>query len=151
MADPQAIETHDTVVLEPNGFYDPSCWPGLDTAPYMQLPPGTRIRQQPIYGTDRQLIAPWDMQRVLRPGTLVIAQCSFVMWNWNNKSVTPSGNEHKYQLKLSRLDVVDYSMCEFESHMPVAATPSSSSYKYVTPPSAPPPQFGPPQKRRKLE
>ncbi|KZS90825.1 hypothetical protein SISNIDRAFT_488117 [Sistotremastrum niveocremeum HHB9708] len=102
-------ETVDNVELALNKTYPLSWWPGIDKNPQFELEEGTRIRQLPFYGTKGELIAPWHMAEVLRPGTVVVAQCSLVMWRFNVNT---------YHVKIRHLDVVDYSFNKPENHTP---------------------------------
>lgn len=157
--------TYTTVVLEADRTYPLSYWPGVEEYVGPFLPDNTVIKQLPFYGTDDQLIAPWDMDRALRPGTLVIVRCSLVMWFWKNRLVRPiridgfgliihmysQPHQHNYQLRIKRLDVIDSSMTDAESHAAQEVTLQDTTVEFDDAVVAAPSRasFVSPTKRRK--
>ncbi|KZS89910.1 hypothetical protein SISNIDRAFT_488773 [Sistotremastrum niveocremeum HHB9708] len=141
----QEPETAATARLSLNRTYPLSYWPQIEGKRF-NFTSNTRILQLPFYDTQGNLIAPWDMARVLRPGTVIVARCALVMWNFRNQKPL-----HKYQLKIRKLRVYDYSLEEAENHSPPTFIVPSPSVVVEDAPASDSEVDERPAKRRRIQ
>ncbi|KAF8059268.1 hypothetical protein FPV67DRAFT_1426587 [Lyophyllum atratum] len=102
-ATPTANGDASGVAVTAGAWYDPSVLPDYG-GPYFNLVTN-KLKQQDIRDPDDQLIAPWDAYSALRPGTLIMAECTLHAFLLRDGS----GERRIYQINAESIRVLDYS------------------------------------------
>ncbi|KAF8054267.1 hypothetical protein FPV67DRAFT_1682683 [Lyophyllum atratum] len=93
-------------VVTAGAFYEPRLLPDYGGA-YFNLVQN-KLRQQDVRDPDDQLIPPWEMHTALRPGTLIMAECTLNAFHIKDKR--GDGPDRRiYQVNAQSIRVLDYS------------------------------------------
>lgn len=85
--------------LKLGDFYDPNRLPDYG-GPFFALR-FNKLIQLDVRGVDNKLIPPWKFYEELRPGTLILANCSLHVFLMENKKKKDHSIEHKVSILIT--------------------------------------------------